>query len=240
MIWNQNRIFKSLSFCFTFLNAFAGILGFYAAIQGDFFWPLKFIIIGAVFDFWDGYFAKKSQEYSRYGAYMDSIADAITYVCVPSLVIVLSVPRSSTSLLSIQLMISLFYMICGFYRLICFLSKPPKSYFEGLPTSIAALVIGSLIVLKNTAPTELFFLLNNDILINLHIIIISVLMITHLNYPSHVSYSPFFKCLRGIGYLCLGIYLILSNFWTALGVFLYFWIYIIIGPYYMNKKIILP
>ncbi|UCG02832.1 MAG: CDP-alcohol phosphatidyltransferase family protein [Candidatus Heimdallarchaeota archaeon] len=235
---SQKRVYKYISFAFTCLNGIAGILGIYYAIIGDIFWPLKMIIIGAGFDFLDGYFAKRSQQYSLYGAYMDSIADAITYVCVPSFFLIFSEQNSPSDpqwMDGFILLVSLFYMICGSYRLIRFVRNSPKTYFEGLPTSIAALVVGSLIVLIMTTPSELSFLFNNRIIIVLIIIAISLLMITHLKYPSHISYSSFFKFLRGIGYLIIGSFFILSNFWTVLCVFSFFCIYIIFGPVYMNK-----
>jgi CDP-diacylglycerol--serine O-phosphatidyltransferase len=238
MVSSQNTVYKYLSFVFTFLNGFAGILGICFAIIGDIFWPLKLIMIGAGFDFLDGYFAKKAQEYSLYGAYMDSIADAITYVGVPSFILFFSGQNGSSDsqwMIPLTLLISLFYAICGNYRLIRFIRSPPKTHYEGLPTSIAALVVGSLIVLTMTTPPELIYFINRGILSMLVIITISLLMITHLKYPSHISYSPFFTILRGIGYFIIGIFIILSNFWTALSVFLFFWFYILVGPYYMNK-----
>ncbi|MFX0125660.1 MAG: CDP-alcohol phosphatidyltransferase family protein [Candidatus Hodarchaeota archaeon] len=234
MFSGQKRIYRFLSFLFTFLNGLAGILGIYFASLRDTFWPLKMIMIGAGFDFLDGYFAKKTQEYSPFGTYIDSIADAITYVCVPSFILLFSGLNDPSHSQWMNLLISLLYMICGNYRLIRFTRNPPKTYFEGLPTSIAALVVGSLMVLIMTNPPELNFLFSKGILTNLIIIIISLLMITHQKYPSHISYSSFFKFLRGTGYLIIGSFIILANFWTALGVFLFFWFYILVGPYYMN------
>lgn len=224
MFSSQKTVYKYISFVFTFLNGFAGILGIYFAFIGDIFGPLKLIMIGAGFDFLDGHFAKKAQQYSLYGAYMDSIADAITYVGVPSFTLIFSGqngPSDSQWMIPLILLISLFYMICGNYRLIRFIRNPPKTHYEGLPTSIAALVVGSLIVLTMATPPELTFFINRGILSMLIIITISLLMITHLKYPSHISYSPFFTILRVIGYLTIGIFIILSNFWTALGVFLF-------------------
>jgi phosphatidylserine synthase len=237
MFSNYNRIFRILSFIFTGLNGLAGILGIYFVFIGDVLWPLKLIIIGSGFDFLDGYFAKKSQKYSRIGAYSDCIADTITYVVLPTFVILSMSQLTQREYVRIDLsilLIGLLYLLCGNYRLIRFIKDPTVEFFEGLPASIAALIVGSLNVLINIPPAELKFLFSNGIHSSIFMLCISFLMITHLKYPSHISYSQFFKILRLIGYLIIGLFVIVSNFWTGLGVFLIFLLYTLAGPYFMR------
>ncbi len=234
---DQDKIFRGLSFIFTGLNGLAGLLGIYFVIIGDIFWPLRLIIIGAGFDFFDGFFARKTKQHSNIGVYIDSFADTITYVLVPSFILIFINPNEQ---LGIYIPIAFVYLVCGIYRLIRFVRHPTGIYFEGLPASIAALVIGSLSVLIAASPPELTFLLNKGIHIGFIIVCISLLMITHLKYPSHVSYSTFYKILRGIGYITIVIFLILSNFWTSLGVFVFFLFYTLTGPYYMRMMKLIP
>ncbi|MFX1286482.1 MAG: CDP-alcohol phosphatidyltransferase family protein [Promethearchaeota archaeon] len=228
---DQKRIFRILSFIFTGLNGLAGLLGIYFAIIGDIFWPLRLIIIGAGFDFLDGFFARKTEQHSNIGVYMDSFADAITYILVPSFILIFIKQNGQ---LEFIIPIALVYIVCGCYRLIRFVRHQTGVYFEGLPASIAALIIGSLNVLISASPPELTFLLNKGIHIGFIVICISLLMITHLKYPSHVSYSTFYKIFRGIGYITILMFVFLSNFWTGLGVFLFFLFYTLAGPYYMR------
>ncbi len=235
---NHNRILRFFSFIFTGLNGLAGILGIYFAFIGDVFWPLKLIIIGAGFDFLDGYFAKKTQEYSRIGTYSDCIADTITYVLLPTFILLLPGQFNYKEFFWIDFLIlltGLFYLFCGTYRLIRFIKGPTGKYFEGLPASVAALIVGSLSILLHITPAELTFLFSNKILINLFTLCISFLMITHLKYPSHISYSHFFKILRVICYFIIGFFIIISNFWTGLSVFLIFLFYTLAGPFYMRR-----
>lgn len=235
---NHYRILRFISFIFTGLNGLAGILGIYFAFMGDVFWPLKLIIIGSGFDFLDGYFAKKTQVYSRIGTYSDCIADTITYVLLPTFIIILNSQFNHREFFWIDfsiLLAGLFYLFCGIYRLIRFIKDPTGNYFEGLPASVAALVVGSLSILINYTPAELIFLYGNEILFNIFVLCISFLMITHLKYPSHISYSHFFKIYRVICYFIIGFFVILSNFWTGLGVFLIFLFYTLVGPFYMRR-----
>ncbi len=234
---NHNRSYRVFSYTFTSLNALAGLIGIYYVVIGDEFWPLRFIILGAVFDFLDGYFGKKAQYDSRIGMYSDSVADAITYVLLPSFILLFMGQNGQHNDVNTDLIfivIALFYLFCGCYRLIRFTKKPTSIYFEGLPASIAALVVGSLSVLITTTPRELEFFFDKGISTGLLIISISFLMVTHLKYPSHISYSQFYKILRGIGYIVIGIFVTFSNFWTGFGVFLFFLYYTLAGPYYMR------
>lgn len=234
---NQEDIFRVLSFIFTGLNGLAGLLGIYFAIIGDIFWPLRLIIIGAGFDFLDGFFARKTEQHSNIGVYIDSIADTITYVLLPSFILIFILQNEQ---LVLFIPIVLVYFLCGSYRLIRFVRNPTGIYFEGLPASIAALFISSLSVLITTSPPELTYLFNKGIQTSLIIISISLLMITHLKYPSHISYSTFYKIFRGIGYITLVMFVILSNFWTSLCVFLFFLFYTLTGPYYMRMMELIP
>lgn len=239
MLSNNNGIFRLLAFVFTCFNGLAGLLGIYFVVIGDAFWPLRLIIIGAGFDFLDGYFARKTQQYSPIGAYLDSVADAITYVLVPSFILVFSGQnRQPDTIYDLAtLIIAFFYFCCGVYRLIRFVKSPPGIYFEGLPASIAALIVGSLYVLIMTNPPEFRFFFTRGIHISFIIIGLSFLMITRLKYPSHISYSQFHKVFRVIGYIVISLYVIFSNFWTSLGVFLFFLYYTLAGPYYMRTEL---
>lgn len=234
---NHNRSYRLLSYTFTSLNGLAGLIGIYSAIIGDEYWPLRFIIFGAVFDFLDGYFGKKAQLHSRIGMYSDSVADAITYVLLPSFILLFMGQNrqpNSTTIDLIFIGIALFYLFCGSYRLIRFTKKPTSIYFEGLPASIAALVVGSLSVLIMTTPREMEFLFDKGILSGLFFIGISFLMITQFKYPSHISYSKIYKIMRVIGYTVIGVFVTFSNFWIGLGVFLFFLYYTLAGPVYMR------
>ncbi len=68
----------------TSLNLFSGCVATVFALQGIYFWATVFIILGAVFDFFDGFLARMLDAHSIIGKDLDSLADDITFGLAPS------------------------------------------------------------------------------------------------------------------------------------------------------------
>jgi len=71
----------------TCLNLISGCIATYWAFMGDYRMALLFIIIGAVFDFFDGMVARLLHVSSPIGKELDSLADDITFGFAPSAII---------------------------------------------------------------------------------------------------------------------------------------------------------
>lgn len=71
----------------TCLNLVSGCIATYWAFQGDYQMALLFIVIGAVFDFFDGMSARLLHVSSPIGKELDSLADCITFGFAPSAII---------------------------------------------------------------------------------------------------------------------------------------------------------
>lgn len=71
----------------TCCNLISGCIATYWAFQGEYEWALLFIIIGAVFDFFDGMTARLLHVSSPIGKELDSLADDITFGFAPSAII---------------------------------------------------------------------------------------------------------------------------------------------------------
>lgn len=71
----------------TCCNLISGCIATYFAFQGDFNLALLFIVIGAVFDFFDGMVARLLHVSSPIGKELDSLADDITFGFAPSAVV---------------------------------------------------------------------------------------------------------------------------------------------------------
>ena len=63
----------------TCCNLFSGCVAVTMAFQGQFEWTLAFIVLGAVFDFFDGMAARLLKVSSPMGVEMDSLADDVTF-----------------------------------------------------------------------------------------------------------------------------------------------------------------
>ena len=131
----------------TCLNLISGCIATYWAFQGNYELALLFIVIGAVFDFFDGMVARLLHVSSPIGKELDSLADDITFGFAPS-AIVFSFLVPLTSHLS-PLTPYLAFIMAAFsaLRLAKFnLDERQAMGFIGLPTPANALFWGSLIV----------------------------------------------------------------------------------------------
>jgi len=131
----------------TCCNLISGCIATYYAFQGDFLMALLFIIIGAVFDFFDGMSARLLGVSSPIGKELDSLADDITFGFAPS-AIVFGFLSPLTSQVS-PLIAFLAFIMAAFsaLRLAKFnLDERQALGFIGLPTPANALFWGSLIV----------------------------------------------------------------------------------------------
>ena len=130
----------------TCLNLISGCIATYWAFQGDYRMALLFIVIGAVFDFFDGMVARLLHVSSPMGKELDSLADDITFGFAPSAIIFSYLAQFS--ILNSQLMPFLAFIMAAFsaLRLAKFnLDERQALGFIGLPTPANALFWGALI-----------------------------------------------------------------------------------------------
>ena len=130
----------------TCCNLISGCIATYFAFQGDFELALLFIIIGAVFDFFDGMTARLLGVSSPIGKELDSLADDITFGFAPSAIIF---GYLCTFHIHIFTLPFLAFVMAAFsaLRLAKFnLDERQALGFIGLPTPANALFWGALIV----------------------------------------------------------------------------------------------
>ena len=130
----------------TCCNLISGCIATYWAFQSDYRMALLFVVIGAVFDFFDGMSARLLGVSSPIGKELDSLADCITFGFAPS-AIVFSYLTPLTSPHS-PLIAFLAFIMAAFsgLRLAKFnLDERQAMGFIGLPTPANALFWGALI-----------------------------------------------------------------------------------------------
>lgn len=138
----------------TCLNLISGCIATFWAFEGDYQMALLFIIIGAVFDFFDGMTARLLHVSSPIGKELDSLADVITFGFAPSAIIFSYLTElcaaTNFSLFTLDSTIPyLAFVLAAFsaVRLAKFnLDERQAMGFIGLPTPANALFWGSLIV----------------------------------------------------------------------------------------------
>ena len=226
----SNYFIKHVPNTITILSLCCGLSSIRFSIIGDWKIATFLIIFAAIFDFFDGWFAKKLRgEGSSFGAELDSLSDVISFGVAPGLLIYL---WSLSKLGSLGWSASLFFVICSALRLARFTAdiyltpKPidSKTYFVGVPSPAAAGL--SLLPVFIFFEFEFSFIKNSYFnLINLGLI--GFLMVSKIPTVSFkkisfsIKYAPWIVLLSVV--LCIGL---ISNIWLTL---------IVIGMLYISS-----
>ncbi len=232
--------YAGLAFVFTGLNALCGIIGILILIYlpTNFpYLPLQMLILGAIFDFLDGYIAKRSSIKSSLGVYSDSIGDVITFAILPGIMLLNSplIGNNSAEFQSLlALIIAGFYSFCAWARLVRFASKPTAIYFDGLPSPAAALLIGSCALLARFSQIDFIFW-SNGIPLSLIAIAIGILMILTIKYPTPKRGKTPDMIAIGIAGIVVLIFIFIPNSFTASTILFIALLYTIFGPLYLRK-----
>lgn len=147
-----NIIVRNIPNSITCCNLISGCIATYNAFLGDIRMALLWIIVGAVFDFFDGMSARLLKVSSPIGKELDSLADDITFGFAPSAIIFyeLSIMEYPSELLMPKPYLPYFAFVMAAYsalRLAKFnLDERQSLGFIGLPTPANALFWGALFV----------------------------------------------------------------------------------------------
>lgn len=148
----------------TLLNLFCGAVAVLFAVQNNFVAAAVFVFLGILFDFFDGFLARKLNVQSDLGLQLDSLADMVTSGLVPGIVMfkLLSLTIDAPQAMAnsnewnsivhwygfkfyLLPLIGLFITLASAYRLAKFnLDEDQQTYFKGLPTPANTLLIISL------------------------------------------------------------------------------------------------
>jgi CDP-diacylglycerol--serine O-phosphatidyltransferase len=143
---------KHIPNAITCCNLVSGCIAMVFALEGDYDCALLFIVIGAVFDFFDGMTARLLHVSSPIGKELDSLADVVTFGVAPSAMLFDFLRTAQwpeqLELLGGWLMLTAFVMAAfSALRLAKFnLDERQALGFIGLPTPANALFWGALIV----------------------------------------------------------------------------------------------
>lgn len=131
-----NRLYADI---LSTLNFICGVTSLVLTHQGRFAWAICVIIMGQLFDLFDGRMAEKHGG-TKYGPYLDDIADFVSFGLAPAYVMV----KSGGSLAWI---FSLIFIGGVAFRLIRFVTTDkdrtdlPPGIFNGLPSPAGALIV---------------------------------------------------------------------------------------------------
>ena len=147
-----NFIIKNTPNTITCCNLMSGCIATGCAFHGHFFWAVIWIVIGAVFDFFDGMSARALGVSSPIGKELDSLADVVTFGVAPSAILFCLFRQVHYPEILIPLKGFIPYtafIMAAFsaLRLAKFnLDERQSTQFIGLPTPANALFWGSLVL----------------------------------------------------------------------------------------------
>lgn len=164
-----NLITKHIPNALTSCNLISGCIATVFALNANYGMALAFIIIGAVFDFFDGMSARLLGVSSPIGKELDSLADDVTFGVAPSamiftLLLTLDKPEYMEPLASFIPYLAFIMAAFSALRLAKFnLDERQTTSFIGLPTPANALFWGALIVgsedMLTAAPENVYMIL---------------------------------------------------------------------------------
>lgn len=158
----------------TGFNVLLGISALFLISKGSLKAVFLIVLLAALFDFLDGFLARKMNSETRLGSILDSVSDLVCFVAVPAFYI-LTVSGGNNSLF-LNLSLAL-YLSAGTARLVRYTvsvlsSENSKGVFLGLPVTAAAILVMSSGCCLNTAFQSLI------------LIICGFLMVTKVKYTA--------------------------------------------------------
>ena len=153
------QVLRFIPNALTLGNLFMGVLAIILLKQEPMV-AVTCVVFGAVFDFFDGFSARKIGVSNEMGKQLDSLADMVTFGVAPALMAFELTPVNEEGLSSFLPYVCLSLVLASAYRLAKFnLSTSQTENFEGLPTPANALFwIGLFIVpiISDVSKMEMF------------------------------------------------------------------------------------
>jgi len=144
-LWRSDNHFN-LANLVTMANITCGLLATYFITQNHFGYAIILAWMGGAFDIIDGKIARKYALSNEFGVQLDSFADFLSFVLVPTFLIFQAVYSSLEGVSLIAVAVgSIYYVISGLRRLIQFNIQTDAGevakYFTGVPTPLGAILL---------------------------------------------------------------------------------------------------
>ena len=137
----------------TFTSMVLGLFSIIKSVEGDFKTGALLIIIAAVFDFSDGFVARKLNISSKFGKYLDSNSDLISFGVAPGLLIYFSVLNQFNW---IGIIVSFLFISTGIFRLARYNATEFSGSYVGVPITIAGALLALSTFLHAYLPPVIF------------------------------------------------------------------------------------
>ena len=179
-LFDKNNRFN-LANLITFGNISCGIVALYFICKGNFFIAIILAWIAGALDILDGKVARKFNLSTEFGIQLDSFADFLSFVIMPSFLLFYALDKDSNIKIIFIGLIFIFYIISGLKRLIEFNLKVEaggvEKYFIGVPTPLGAILLWILYLLY------VYKIIPNEIIISLFVALIGWSLNSKIKVP---------------------------------------------------------
>jgi CDP-diacylglycerol--serine O-phosphatidyltransferase len=152
-LFDKNNRFN-LANLITFGNIACGVLALYFIQHSNFTTAIILAWIAGALDIADGKVARKFNLSTEFGVQLDSFADFLSFVIMPSFLLFYSLDIKTTTQEILIGIIFIFYIISGLRRLVEFNLKVDagsvEKFFEGVPTPLGAILLWILYLLHHS------------------------------------------------------------------------------------------
>ena len=216
----SNIITRNIPNSITSCNLFCGCIASYMAFGGDFRMAMLFIVLGAVFDFFDGMTARLLKVSSPIGKELDSLADNITFGLAPSAIVFslfkeVSMPDFLSGVSEYVPYCAFIISVFSALRLAKFnLDERQTSSFIGMPTPANALFWSSLAI--SLHENDGFMQVFNALYLLLLVVVMSLLLVSELPMFALKFKNLSFQSNK-IRYIFLLVSVLLLVFWGITG-----------------------
>lgn len=210
---------------FTASSIFAGIFSIISAVDGHFVLAAWMVLLSLVFDGLDGRVARMTNTCSQFGVEFDSLADIVAFGAAPAMLIYL---YAGLDFGRFGIMTSALFVIFGGIRLARFnvmTGESEPSVFIGVPIPTAAVFVSILVLLFE----KYHILAEYKLVILISALIVAVLMVSNIRYPSFKKVDMDKKHMRRVFVAIVAVAMIVFIYPTE-GFALFFILYILYGP----------
>lgn len=151
----------------TLINIVFGSLSILCTINEDYRLAAVFILLAVMMDGMDGRIARRFDATSELGRELDSLCDLVSFGVAPAVLLYAQMLNSGTGYTG--LILPVFYIACGCFRLARFNVLRDDHYFMGVPITIA----GALMAVLSLLAVHL-----NPTIIMIGMVLLSFLMIS--------------------------------------------------------------
>ncbi len=180
---HTTKFLSILPFIFTFSNSSAGFLAIVCAWEQQYIIAAYCLLVAIIMDACDGRLARALGSCSYLGLELDSLCDAVSFCLAPALLLYAWSLNES----GIKGLVSLiFYVSCGLLRLARFniQNVMPTYYFKGLPTTMAAFFISSLVLYNDWLEHTSLRLMTRPSFLMFILVALGILMMSSIHFPS--------------------------------------------------------